>query len=118
MADTLPLAFERDLAALHAHVADHGVDDAAVKLANTVDDRFVALLGLTPFEHGILALIGQQLGQAGVAPDDVRGDAPVESLKPDPGIAGALLAAVLRWPTYEPAWVRRYVAFQAAWWRP
>lgn len=117
MAEELP--FERDLATLREHVAAVGVDEAAVKLANALDERFVAALGLTPFEHGILALIGQHFGQAGVTTDAIM--APV-SAEENPalaagGIAVPLLAAYLQHHAGSGAWVCRYLAFQAAWWR-
>lgn len=110
------LPFDDDLIALQAHVAVHGVDEAACKLANALDERFTVFLGLTQFEHGILALIGQALGQRGVSPDDIIvGDhgvvAPIKS-----GIAGPLLGTFLC-EAKHPAWIRRYVAFQASWWR-
>lgn len=119
MADDTKPSLDQALVELQAYVAAVGVDEAAVKMANALDERFVAALGLTPFAHGILALIGQQLGQAGVAPDAILAPLPVaeNAALAAGGLAVPLLAAYLQHHAGSGAWVCRYLAFQAGWWR-
>lgn len=127
-----PLPFERDLTALQAHVAAHGVDEAAVKLANALDERFVVALGLDAFAHALVALCGQQLGKAGATAEEILHPGgqwihvgpQVQRRHLEAGQHLDLLMHLRRRGRTQAenktdaARMRQYLAFLATWWRP
>lgn len=130
----MPDDFAAAIGALQAHVAAHGVDEAAVQQANALDERFVVALELDAFAHILLALIGQRLGQAGAAGLEIHETlltpiaAPVGTLARHDRVAAECFNVVLRErdrlhgrdpdPSVDAQRIRQYVAFQATWWRP